>query len=440
MPLITFFINRILEKEKIDKNIILSYQCLNTIDNLDNDVKSYYYLQTNVECGIIDNSEKLLDYYLDAKKISNGFTKLVRHYKWKKARIYSWDSDLYMINKLDDLKNHHVVSILSNKTIYRFKISDIINIWSESLLTRQGLFSTPQHPKNPHTNQTFKIHNLYNLYFGICDSRYHIPLDISAVFRVDFNLPKFKRYYLPLLRERIIELYFKEASNYELYEYIMTMLKKLKDEIGDVFIPHYPSYLEQSDIVNRMKKYVLMFLRATLSCNPVIKNENIEKLNRTLKEFVDSRENEDIIYRIRTRRRSSSMLNSISYSSLPPSSNSTETTSIPTPTPPPQRIRLPRIEEPPGRNTITRRSFVSDTTTTMSHIRNRITRYSTRESNRNSLGNRLSFNVGESQAFRPRNEIPRSPTNINVTRDSVVSTYENSNIYSGSLRNRLRFG
>ena len=57
MPLITFFINRILEKRKIDNNIILSYQCLNTIDNLDNDVKSYYYLKTNVECGVIDTSE-----------------------------------------------------------------------------------------------------------------------------------------------------------------------------------------------------------------------------------------------------------------------------------------------------------------------------------------------------------------------------------------------
>ena len=99
--------------------------------------------------------------------------------------------------------SRHVVSILSNKTIYRFKISDIINIWATSLLHRQGLFSEPQHPKNPHTNQVFKIHNLYNLYFGICNTYYQVPLDIGAVFRVNFNLKVFKRYYLPLLRERI---------------------------------------------------------------------------------------------------------------------------------------------------------------------------------------------------------------------------------------------
>ena len=63
MPLITFFINRILEKEKKEKNLILSYQCLNTIDNLDNDVKSYYYLHTTEAINILDSSENLLDYY-----------------------------------------------------------------------------------------------------------------------------------------------------------------------------------------------------------------------------------------------------------------------------------------------------------------------------------------------------------------------------------------
>jgi len=443
MPLITFFINRILEKEKIDKNIILSYQCLNNIDNLDNDVKSYYYLKTNVDYSIIDTSENLLDFYLSAKKISNGFTKLIRHYKWKKARIYDWDSDLYMIHKLDELPKRHVVSILSNKTIYRFKISDIINIWATALLHRQGLFSEPQHPKNPHTNQVFKIHNLYNLYFGICNTYYQVPLDIGAVFRVNFNLKVFKRYYLPLLRERIIVLYYKEASNYEIYEYIMTMLKKLKDEVGDIYIAHFPTRTEQDEIVSRMKHFVLLFLFTTLSCNPQTRTENKEKLVRDLKNFIEEPDNEDIIYRIRRRNRTTTISNSRYGYSIPVTTNTnTALASLSQINEIPQRIRLPSITQPPPALEMSRFTPSANTDINLSHIRNRI---GVNEISRNRLTNRLNLNINDSIVFRPRNELPRTPTNNTTNRGNstdtgnIVNTYRSSLYSSGTLRNRMRF-
>ena len=443
MPLITFFINRILEKEKIDKNIILSYQCLNTIDNLDNDIKSYYYLKTNMDCGVIDTSENLLDYYLSAKKISNGFTKLVRHYKWKKARVYDWDSDLYMVHKLDELPKRHVVSILSNKTIYRFKISDIINIWTASLLHRQGLFSEPEHPKNPHTNQVFKTHDLYNLYFGICNTYYQVPLDIGAVFRVNFKLNVFKRYYLPLLRERIIMLYYKEASSYEIYEYIMTMLKKLKDEVGDVYVPHFPTLEEQKEIVSRMKHFVLLYLRTTLSCNPQIRTENKDKLVSELKDFIEEEENEDIIYRIRRRHRSTTIADSrvrYTYSTLP-----TTVTAPTLPPPPPiseipRRVRLPIIPQPPPPPVLDMSRFATNTNVNLSHIRSRI---ALDELPYNRITRRLNLNINEVTAFRPRNELPRTPTNSSsrnsTTANNIVNTYRSSLYSSNTLRNRMRF-
>ena len=307
MPLITFFINRILEKENKEKNLILSYQCLNTIDNLDNDVKSYFYLHTTEAAGMLDISENVLDYYVKAKSVSNGFIKLVRYYKWKKARKYSWDTDICMTYKLDKLAKNQVVSILSNQTIYRFRISDIIIIWSEAILHRNGLFSEPQYPKNPHTNQYFKIHNLYNLYFSIFNSNFHMPLDIGAIFKVHFNIRSFKRYYLPLLRERILLIYYREASNYEIYEYILTMLEKFKHEIGSIYIPHLPTRQEKEQILTKMRHFVLLYLRATLSCNPTIRSENREKLILDLTVFIDDEDNSEIIYRI-GRHRSSSIL------------------------------------------------------------------------------------------------------------------------------------
>ena len=81
------------------------------------------------------------------------------------------------------------------------------------------------------------------------------------------------------------------------------MLKKLKDEVGDVFVPHFPTIREQRDIVSRMKHFVLLYLRTTLSCNPQIRTENRDKLVTELKDFIEEEENEDIIYRIRRRSR-----------------------------------------------------------------------------------------------------------------------------------------
>ena len=85
--------------------------------------------------------------------------------------------------------------------------------------------------------------------------------------------------------KELIVLYYKEASNYEIYEYIMTMLKKLKDEVGDVYIAHFPTRTEQDEIVSRMKHFVLLFLFTTLSCNPQTRTENKRKISKRIKKF-----------------------------------------------------------------------------------------------------------------------------------------------------------
>ena len=244
-----------------------------------------------------------------------------------------------MTYKLDNLPKNQVISILSNQTIYRFRISDIIIIWSEAILHRNGLFSEPQYPKNPHTNQYFKVHNLYNLYFSIFDSNFHMPLDIGAIFKVHFNIRSFKRYYLPLLRERIILIYYQEASNYEIYEYILTMLEKFRPEIGSIYIPHLPTQQEKEQILIRMRRFVLLYLRATLSCNPAVRSENKEKLILDLTAFIDDEDNNEIIYRI-GRGRSSSILPERPRIFPPP-----PPPRIPTPSPPP--INIIRRVPPP---------------------------------------------------------------------------------------------
>ena len=255
MPLITYFINRILEKEKKDKNILFSFQCLNTIENLDNDMKSFYYIYLNSDVGLIRNIELLEKYYVKAKKVSNCFRKLVRRYRWKKARKYEWETDLFMVHKLDDLPENQKITILENSTKYSYKLSDIINIWDDALKHRQGLFSSPQHPKNPHTNRKFELCNLYNLYLALFNSTYHIPMLITRIFHCGFDLDVFGLKYLPFLRECAIDNYFQDASDYEMYEYIFTMVEKYRTELNNAYLSSYASMRQRLDIVKRMKSW-----------------------------------------------------------------------------------------------------------------------------------------------------------------------------------------
>ena len=84
-------------------------------------------------------------------------------------------------------KKSHKVDLLQNKTIYTFRISDLINLWCIALYNCEGLFPKPMELKNPHTNLEFKLHNLYNLYFAIMDSGFHIPNILSFFFSTGFD-------------------------------------------------------------------------------------------------------------------------------------------------------------------------------------------------------------------------------------------------------------
>jgi hypothetical protein len=396
------------------------------LENLDNDVKSYYHLYLN---DILDNGENLIGYYIRAKKMSNAFTKLQRLWKWKKAIKYDWNTDLCMVCDLDDLPRHKVVAILSNNTIYKFRISDIINIWSESLVHREGLFASPQNPKNPHTNTPFKIHNLYNLYLAICDSRFHIPLPIGAIFKSLFVLYKFKQKYFPLLRERIIALYYKEASDYEIYEYIHTMLDKLRVDIGSVYLSSMPTRAEKQLVIVKMRCFVFLYLKMTLSCNPGIRNVSREILIEKLNAFIDDVSNEVLIYRVRTRTTRIESNRQLIYPLVTP---------LPPPPPPaPAAIPLPIQPFLPPIPTSIRTPML---TNTLSHISNRIGRDNTIQSRFSSRLNSLEID-GEMDIFMSRPAIPRTPNRIQAPRNSNTilrnsNTARNSNT---TMRNRFTF-
>ena len=199
-------LNSIIDKIiKIDdislNNINIFYlQCL----GYSSDVKIYKDCIIDNEYVFEEEGVIIEQLYFKAKRIKNKFVKLVRTRKWNKSIDYGVDTDLYL-NELKSFKNKHKITILENNTRYKFRLSDLINYWVESLSSSQGLFSRPLIIKNPYTNLELSIHNLYNIYFKLLDTGFTIPTIITNFFLSNMSINTFAYKYYHLLKENSLK-------------------------------------------------------------------------------------------------------------------------------------------------------------------------------------------------------------------------------------------
>lgn len=93
--------------------------------------------------------------------IMNVSTFMTRFRK-KRAHVYN-NEDLLGIPL--DKKNDDVLSIYENKTFYLFSKRDLINIFYFSLtyIVEGTMITSPNHPRNPHTNMQFSQSALYTI-------------------------------------------------------------------------------------------------------------------------------------------------------------------------------------------------------------------------------------------------------------------------------------
>ena len=179
---------------------------------------------------------KYVNLYVKSKKIYNILTRFFYNIKIKKTKRYEMNTDLYF-NDLSLFPSSQKIELLENNTLYTFRLTDIINIWSDSLLDVQGLFPTPKKIKNPYTNIDFHDNNLYNIYLKILHSNFHIPIVISKYFYSEFNINKLLDNYYPYLKDKCIQKFCKEGNYYEKYEYIENMFFDYRKDINWVHVP-----------------------------------------------------------------------------------------------------------------------------------------------------------------------------------------------------------
>ena len=266
--------NKIMKKNDISFNFIDIF--IFQIKNIKSDPKIYYHILFGNEFLDSDDIIIIGRLFVKFKKIKNILSSFVRRYKWKKSVLYNCNSDLYL-NDLDSFKDKHKITILENNTRYRFRLSNIINYWTESLTNSNGLFTKPIDLKNPYTNLKISTHNLYNIYFKLLNTGFDLPLSIKAFFVYNMDIEDFSFKYYPMLKEKAIETFIeKNGMIHEKWEQILNMLYEYRKIIKYLTFMDNIHYGVKIKACRIFKKALNNYLLFKFSCNPhVKKNANI---------------------------------------------------------------------------------------------------------------------------------------------------------------------
>jgi len=227
----------------------------------------YYILQNDKLSE--ENKKYLFDVFSKTQKFYNSLNKFSFLYKKKNAKIFDMNYDLCM-NDFDTLKSNILFSIFckKDKTIYKFRISDILNIINNALTYDQNFISTPQQIKNPYTNMPFYKGELYYIYFKIKESPLLMPYLFHQLFIVNFDLEQFRLYNECYIREKSISNFIKSDNIIEKHKYILSM-------IADYFIYANISidfFFPPNILVNHFNKpYLELYLKSLYSLNPDLK-------------------------------------------------------------------------------------------------------------------------------------------------------------------------
>ena len=239
----------------------------------------HYYILQNDKLSEEDRNY-LFDIFSKTQKTYNSLNRISFLYKKYKAKHYDVNCDLCM-NDFNTIKSNIVFSLFckNDKTIYKFRISDIITIINNALTYDYNFISTPQEIKNPYTNIPFDKGELYYIYFKIKNSSFLMPYLFDRLFTDNFDLFKFKMNNECYLREESIKKFIKGDNILDKRNYILSMFEEYFIYAKTTIDFFYPPNI----LVNHFNKpYLELYLKSIYSLNPDLKflstNQLIQKL------------------------------------------------------------------------------------------------------------------------------------------------------------------
>lgn len=203
-----------------------------------------------------------------------SFKKLIFIWRLKNATKSSVDIDLLM-NSLNSYPEEQKVSVYHNKTIYTFRLTDIINIWKESLAKSITMSPMPELPKNPYTNLKFDRGHLLKFYIHIrYHSKFMVPKIIQQFIDCEMNIELFRIHAYPDLIHTSIDNYIKNGYTESLYYDCMNMVSSYRRSLNYRRLFEDISLNKKTRVVEIMKPTLKKYLYYKKSCNPKIKNLN----------------------------------------------------------------------------------------------------------------------------------------------------------------------
>ena len=339
-----FFLNK--DKYSISTNEI---EDLFDIEEQKKDVIIYQKIINRYDSVLKNKFESL---YIESKKIKNVVYNFLKLLLFKKSINSGIEMDLYM-NNLQDFNEKFTITVKEKKTIYKFRVSDIVNLWVSALQNCDQLFSKPLNVKNPYTNIIFSKTTLYNIYFKLLDTGFIIPNIINSFVNCELDIDDFSIKEFPYLKENAIKFFVTEGHVLDKYEQTINMLHDYRKTVYYYTASSLCSTRSKIRIVKTFKLHLYLYLRSKYSCNPLVRDTCKNKLKTHLRKLIEEKPyfgltSSEIVKFVPISERTSSYRSS-RMSPTPLSTSNRSTTTLrrrrPTarPPPPPQRISLTNV-------------------------------------------------------------------------------------------------
>jgi hypothetical protein len=216
---------------------------------------------------------KFENMYIESKSIKNKLLVFLKLYSWKNAINSKIDQDLYLTS-LDDFNEKYLISLLEGKSIYKFRISDIVNLWMLALTHTCVLFVKPVCVKNPYTNLEFSKSSLYNIFLKLVHTGFIIPPLIISFIKYNLDIDMFTIRNYPELKELSILNFMREGSCLDKFEHIINMLHDNRKIIDYHTIASLSGWSVKKRALVVFCDHLFLYLESEFSCNPLIKNES----------------------------------------------------------------------------------------------------------------------------------------------------------------------
>ena len=216
--------------------------------------------------------------FLTKEQIENGFSlfEKIQHTYWMLKRfVFIWrlhkarhninKQDLYF-NELSSLAPQYKINLLHCGTLYNFRLTDLLHIFSTALTNSQSLNPDPKWPNNPYTGLPFTRADIYATYFKLKAMYIFIPYYFHLFIQWDLSIKKFKYELFPLLKDHAINNYLLDSTDEVLLFDIVHMVKSLFDDTRSISTEKM-NYQSKKKVVQTLKPYLEKYLYGTLSCN-----------------------------------------------------------------------------------------------------------------------------------------------------------------------------